>query len=293
MGRRIPAAALLLSLGLALAGCTIAEPSDAARAASFQALAQRQVEGEPLWRFLRQRTVDVISGVELHEVHATETGYYWRGQPTGEAHQFGLSAAVPIAEDGYFLTTAHSVPWEPSYVVIRKGEQVRWAPARVVWRGEAARDGFSILRRPQWSGETDLAILYAPLAPPAVVEQWADAEALTAGERLAGAGSSGVFAGHLLELGIGVVELDEPTDADGGGVMWLRHDLPTRGGDSGGPVVLTDGRFAGIHSKGIWTLNLLSPGEMYRHTGVTVLPERDWVMQVIEADRQRRAAGDF
>ncbi|MEX0886604.1 MAG: hypothetical protein WD009_09210, partial [Phycisphaeraceae bacterium] len=173
---------------LAAGGCWFAEPTDAQRAASFQGMAERSVDGEPLWRFLRERTVDVLTGVELHEVRVTDTGYYWRGQATGEAHQFGLSAAVAIATDGYFLTTAHSVPWEPIYIVIRTGDQVRWAPARVVWRGEAAADGFSLLRRPEWSGELDLAILYAPLQPNAVVDAWADGDALAVGESLAGAG---------------------------------------------------------------------------------------------------------
>ena len=68
-----------------------------------------------------------------------------------------ISAAVPVAEDGYFLTSAHSVEAPTSLTLIAWIEGAdfggpRAAPARVVWTAGKAQ-------RP------DIAVLHAELSP--------------------------------------------------------------------------------------------------------------------------------
>lgn len=197
-----------------------------------------------------------------------------------------IASAVPVTADGYFLTAAHCAERDPLVLMAldRSLEMVKLA-ARIVWRGDPSQGG------------PDLAILKAPMHPP-MPFVIAGASPLGKNVKVAVTGWSGIgranplgskAAGRILSL--------SPLHYDSTGAAWriIQHDVPLNFGDSGGPLIIADGRLAGINSSiGVsftgflrTSLGLIGgpdqpiPG----YSGESIAPDPGWMARIIAADR--------
>ncbi len=215
------------------------------------------------------------------------------GEPPVETFEFAnlgggrgrtkISAAVPVTEDGYFLTARHCLGDGVPAVFLRApgGRRLEKSPARVVWiSGE----------------EADLALLHTghrPAEPFAI----GTPAALAAGDRLGASGWSGLGGGGGLFDGIAAGRVRSVTregGGDGDGPVWWRvvHDAPIQPGDSGGPLLDREGRLVGIHSGGrVGALAIYErkpEGAPLRgFEAMSHLPEPGWLARVIADDRSR------
>jgi S1-C subfamily serine protease len=194
-------------------------------------------------------------------------------------------SAVPISPDGYFLTAEHCIGAGPlALVVFTKDDRLLKLPARVVW---AARSD---------SGVPDLAILHARVKPFSPFSL-ADLTRIKPREPVALAGWSQP---HFNSLAAGrIVKIGSPQlGAAGLGWRSIRHDAPFAVGDSGGPLITSDGRLAGINAQ--MSFNLFSAFRvlvgldgsaqrpLFGYDCEAILPDRDWLECTIEADRLAR-----
>lgn len=200
-----------------------------------------------------------------------------------------ISSAVPITQDGYFLTAAHCVTQgDMTLVALNDRLELIKTQARVVWTGNAGRHG------------PDLAVIQAPVTP-AFPFQLAGPELLKPETAVAATGWSGIV--HDNPLGAtaaGRILNVSEMQTDGSGAAWrvIGHDVPLNFGDSGGPLVLADGRLVGINScigvtvTGFVRTTLGFSGRadrpLYGYAGEAFMPSRDWLRSVIEKDRAAR-----
>jgi S1-C subfamily serine protease len=139
-------------------------------------------------------------------------------------------SAVPISEDGYFLTADHvlaKMAGRNVFLIYGQGGRLAPAKARVVWRSEAS----------------DLALLHIPVRTPYFYrwtppEQW-----LPAGTRVIHGGIATGFKSGDGKLGTTLAPQGTFT-----GNRSFKMDIPLQPGDSGGPVVDAYGRLIGINS---------------------------------------------
>ena len=139
-------------------------------------------------------------------------------------------SAVPISEDGYFLTADHvlaKMAGRNVFLIYGQGGRLAPAKARVVWRSEAS----------------DLALLHIPVRTPYFYrwtppEQW-----LPAGTRVIHGGIATGFKSGDGKLGTTLAPQGTFT-----GNRTFKMDIPLQPGDSGGPVVDAYGRLVGINS---------------------------------------------
>ena len=213
-----------------------------------------------------------------------------------------ISAAIPVAKDGYFLTTAHSVEAPTSLTLVAWIEDVdfrgpRAAPARIVWTADK-------MQRP------DIAVLHAELSPlvpftmagvPAVEDSVAATGAanwVRMAKRWDNESGLGEFStisfGRALGAGRTINERRHPP------YRLIRHTAPTTHGDSGGALVNQRGELIGINSTvhAPWWLgwlphigvrvNLLMGGVGSSSQAVRL--DFDWLTDLIATDRQRQTA---
>ncbi|GAA5482012.1 serine protease [Haloferula sargassicola] len=139
-------------------------------------------------------------------------------------------SAAPIAPDGYFLTADHVLAHADGrhiFIVLRRSGRLQGHLARVVWR----------------SPDGDVALLHADVETPHYYE-WTRPDAwLPRGTPVMHAGVATGFSG-----GSGKLISAIPPDNTVGGNRAFKHDIPLQPGDSGGPVVDSDGRLVGINS---------------------------------------------
>jgi S1-C subfamily serine protease len=139
-------------------------------------------------------------------------------------------SAVPISEDGYFLTADHvlaKMAGRNVFLIYGQGGRLAPAKARVVWRSEAS----------------DIALLHIPVRTPYFYrwtppEQW-----LPAGTRVIHGGIATGFKSDDGKLGTPLAPQGVFT-----GNRQFKMDIPLQPGDSGGPVVDAYGRLVGINS---------------------------------------------
>jgi S1-C subfamily serine protease len=139
-------------------------------------------------------------------------------------------SAVPISEDGYFLTADHvlaKMAGRNVFLIYGQGGRLAPAKARVVWRSEAS----------------DLALLHIPVRTP-YFYRWTPPEHwLPAGTRVIHGGIATGFKSGDGKLGTTLAPQGTFT-----GNRTFKMDIPLQPGDSGGPVVDAYGRLVGINS---------------------------------------------
>jgi S1-C subfamily serine protease len=188
-------------------------------------------------------------------------------------------SAVPITGDGYFLTAAHTTD-DFSHVQLAaplKSKTFGLARARVVWRSAPFGKG------------PDIALLHAPLLPFATVTM-ADPDTLRTGVPVLSCGYSGKSPGPA---GGKILDLSEPkTDASGGRWRWIGHSAPINSGDSGGPIIGSQGQLLGITTSTHYRLLIpFGINRHWRYRGVAVAPDPAWVHSLIKKDRAGRNSG--
>ena len=198
-------------------------------------------------------------------------------------------SAVPITEDGYFLTAKHCLAGPSPRILVAAvidGASVRVAkaPYRVVWSAVPE--------------DVDVALIHAPLRPFQRFT-FAPADQLVVGRRVAAAGWSGLkegqaFSGMAAGKILKVSSVQEGADA----FSWrvLDHDVPLDAGDSGGPLVDRYGRLAGVNCSASTSLFSTLFGLQKRmwesYEGTAVMPGVAFLQTTIDRDRTRQRGGD-
>lgn len=258
-----------------------------------------------------------LDGAPILEALFNRTPSLWRNAEFGPSknpdqdlsaklnEKSGLASAVPITGDGYFLTAAHTLRDAETLDVVFSSHdnegrpKIKSATARIVWKPE---DEFgSGWNRGDPKLLPDFAILHAdvdPLMPFRLSSELRiDEPVLGAGWSIVQeAGSSSTVqltAGHVLSV--------QKQDPPGASIAWLivLHDAPVIGGDSGGPLLNRSGDLVGINCKSrlvysFWAgvgVRLGRVPEDYERSSVAILPDPDWIGEVIDQDRQNRNAG--
>ncbi|GEM_PF-518008 len=138
----------------------------------------------------------------------------------------GFGSCAPVTSDGYFLTAAHVLAHEDSYVLYATSDNKRtfidYAPLRVVYR----------------NNEADFAIVKANLKTPRFLDY--RSESLQA--------ESTLFAGGWMHEKGGGQFLDyvDISVGEGGTFRKLVTTLPMIKGDSGSPLIDKQGRLCGV-----------------------------------------------
>lgn len=247
------------------------------------------LDGRLVMESLRTRVAMLITNFDSVFVEMEDSILSVKGsRPTNG----GIGSAVPISNDGYFLTAAHVIDEaEALHIVLGLSEfsgrtKAEGIPARVVWKSQIA-----FWPDEDWSpGEplsaTDIAIIHAEIdslwptepiklsdkAPddgePVIIAGWSliNIDSLQDGVRFA--------TGKL----VAVVELDARGISPA--FMTLYHDAPVAAGDSGGPLLDRFGNLIGITS--------VSPVEL-ENTATATMPDTNWLWEVIENDRLQRS----
>jgi S1-C subfamily serine protease len=139
-------------------------------------------------------------------------------------------SATPISPDGYFLTANHvlaSAKGRHVFVIYGQTRRLVGAPARIVWRSEAA----------------DLALLKVPLPTPRYYEWTPPDQWLPQGTPIIHAGIATGF-----DSPPGKLTTSIPPESRWNGHQRFKHNLPLKPGDSGGAVIDARGRLIGINS---------------------------------------------
>jgi len=179
--------------------------------------------------------------------------------------------ATPIDQRGYFLTAAHCVEKGHVWLAFLRDTRLEVERARIVWRGDEKKGG------------PDLAILCVP-QPLTWTFQWA-AE-FTNGSPVVDVGLNWDDHSHDFELQCmagRVLKVSEALKAESSDYRVITHSSPLHSGDSGGPVLLPDGRLLGINIGGRRVIRLpqfsieVKCSEAHR-------PDLAWLRKVIDAD---------
>jgi serine protease Do len=151
------------------------------------------------------------------------------------AREGTLSSAVPITDDGYFLTAAHCVNRDSlTLLAFDVNRKLMNLPARVVWQGDGP----------------DLALVHAamrPLQPFHLV----DPASLASGSHVVITGWSGIIKNTSPPMAGGKLGQVFPWHRLASGAVWreVEHDVPLNQGDSGGPLLTLNGHLVGINLK--------------------------------------------
>ena len=279
-----------------LSGCTAQ-----AKARSGELLAARKAEslkgwetatlaGRSLLESLQGRVALLITNVGSVTVEIKDSKLSVQGDRNAQG---GIGSAIPISNDGYFLTAAHVIDDADSlHLLVGLAEahgrtKAEGIPARVVWKSHVA-----FVRPGDWSpGEPlsveDIAIIYAELdSLPSTVPFTLSEEAPQNGDSVIIAGWSlnnvaDLHRGARFAAGkiVSVVALDARGASPA--FMSVHHDAPVAGGDSGGPLLDRSGKLVGITS--------VSPLDM-GDIATATMPDQNWLWEAIDNDRQKRNA---
>ncbi len=196
---------------------------------------------------------------------------------TSQSYSFGT--AVPISQDGYFLTAAHCIGKKSSTIQIlakTASPPVSLSVARIVWRSDEINPN-----------EADLAVLHAPVKPEIHVKP-AAWDRLKIGNPILTSGYGSFkksWAGGRLR------SINEPRTAPSGVTSTeVTHTAPFTPGDSGGPILSEDGELIGINSQMVLTTSGWLPfalGRLRYDHGVCFIPDSDWLNSILQRDRSR------
>ena len=284
-----------------LGACDTLPPGDpppggqgAGQTAGIEEWRGRTIGGEPLLQSTMLHTAIMLTGWDSIEVasQSDESGTVTaRVDFISKSEGAAYGSAVPVAKDGYFLTAGHCVDGQhPTLVTfeIKAGNyHMVKADARVIWRGDGA------------SGEPDLALIHAPVRVGKVF-RLVDFNKLRSREAIAATGWSGISKGRPLSVSAAgrILAVSEPI-GEAPDLVWhaIRHDLPIRPGDSGGPLIDWNGKLVGINAGlGLSPLNRLrslANLERFRdryagYRAIAYHPDPSWLARTIQRDRARR-----
>jgi S1-C subfamily serine protease len=254
---------LFLPLLLLSTGCVHLATQEE-KEASFRPYLDVHVGAVPLRDFLEARTAVLVAGAEPLEVVTEKDEVGVKLKPADPDGAVDVGSASALSADGYYLTAAHCVHRTPVFLVIPTPAGPQAYPARIVWKS------------PDSSTDCDLAILKIHVAPPALFDI-APPSALQIGDVVVTSGANGEAAGHLLTVNA------EPASNDGSTPAFLEliHDVPLTHGDSGGPLILLDGRLIGVEV-------LVRGSYLTGAHGVALLPDAEWLTTLIAKDRTSR-----
>ncbi|WOO43693.1 serine protease [Rubellicoccus peritrichatus] len=261
---------LLIKVSFVLAslcGCaTWSEVGPKAKSNSLARAEVSEVDGEPVDVFLNSRMADVIIGLEISEVSYSEDGRL-RLKPkrvSASETEFNLGSAVAISSDGYFLTAAHNVGGgHPVWLVSKSRADPYFGKARVVWTMEKA----------------DVALLHIEAQP---------SQFCMLAEALPQPDSMVILGGHRWGNSAGRVVGITPQETGIDSFIEIEHNAPMVKGDSGGPLIDSQGRLLGINHA--WTTDHLWP--RYHSTIATAVTdlalrriiEKDAAQQLIQSE---------
>jgi len=178
----------------------------------------------------------------------------------------GFGSCAPVTADGYFLTAAHVLSHEESYVLYatsnEKNTFIDYAPVRVIFRNDAA----------------DFAIVKAELKTPRYLTY----------RRKPMTPETTLFAGGWMhEKGGGVFLEAQPAAGDTEGKFTrIVTTLPMIKGDSGSPLIDQQGHLCGVLS----TMRLGVIVKM-KPKSTAVMMELGEVEKLIRVDRAERSGG--
>ena len=302
---------IALAAGIAfilLSGCTsqigtkVEKAMAQAKADSLEGWKTVMLDGKPLLDALSEHTAMLLRNAVSVSLEGNGRKYEINATfgPGG-----GFAAAVPIAEDGYFLTAGHVVNDASSLVLIRYFEpenaeaKLQKLSIRIVWQPPPSlplRSSTGMEMDDPLLG-SDIAIVHAKgdsLAPFTMISQppQIDEPIVIAGWPIGHPGVARMAAGRVLS----VIERDPVGDAPAYAI--IGHDAPTVRGDSGGPVLDRQGKLIGVNSAGGWSTSLWRGittvlGRTPRPDQVeiknwAIMPDRAWLRQTIENDRLRK-----
>ena len=214
-------------------------------------------------------------GISLEMQQITLPGGRQSMKIKAKGRELFMGSAVPVSDDGYFLTAAHNLEGISSLILLApaKTKVPGVSRARVVWKSGSVKDG------------PDLALIHVPLAPfaPMTMAQPATLEAgtpvLASGYASNKPGQSG---GRILSL--------SKMEGAGDGARWRRlgHSAPLAHGDSGGPLMGADGSLLGVNTA--WAGRVVFPlglNQIWGYQGLAVSPDPDWINSLIDQDRQQ------
>ena len=198
-----------------------------------------------------------------------------RAAPEGVAIKFAGEASTPwviptlavaIEPDGYFLTAAHVLGGTNVYLAYRTEQGARLARPRIVARYWNPTNGsdYAVLHV-----DDDLRDVFGWSSP---VQSRAGLQVLAVG--LSDLTTEGWIS--LACIGGRIRWISDPT-----GPVTIHSDLPTRWGDSGGPMIDASGRLLGV------TLGV--KGGWWRPTRtVSAMPNRNTIARILREDRGSR-----
>jgi hypothetical protein len=260
------AAGLLLVI-LCLCGGCIHHNTSAQRDASFSPYKNAKVGEERLAHYLFVRSAILFMAERADLTSSAVNSFHF-----SMTNLSSSGTATAIDQRGYFLTAAHCVDGKtPCWLVFLRDDKMQAERARIVWRGDEKR------------GEPDLAILCVA-HPIGATFPWA-AE-FTNGSPVVDVGMRrDDFPRHLEPQCVAgrILEVSNALSAGALDYSVLFHTSPMRLGDSGGPVVLSDGRLLGINVIMKFDFQWSHLALNFAHTQAH-RPDLAWLRKVIDAD---------
>ena len=262
----------------------------ARKAESLKGWETATLDASPLMGSLRARVAMLITNFGSVSVEIEESKLSVQGDRKTKG---GIGSAIPISNDGYFLTAAHVIDnADTLHLVVGLSEvygrtKAEGIPARVVWKSQVA-----FWRPEDWSpGEPlsakDIAIIHAEVdsLPPTVPFRLSE-KAPQNGDPVMIAGWSLINVADLHQgarFAAGKIVSVVAPDARGAppAFMTVHHDAPVAGGDSGGPLLDRTGKLVGITS--------VSPLDM-EDIATATMPDPNWLWEAIDNDRLQRNA---
>ena len=212
--------------------------------------------------YARQR-VSALIVTKNPEIHNWIAGGFSRGKAPKDADG---GSASPITADGYFLTADHVLkqsPYRNTHILYGRGEQLRTARVRIVWRDE----------------KNDLAILRAPFPTPAYYEFAPHDMTLVEG--------TPIFHGGLttgLKQHFGALASTIPAQNSFSPAQQFSINIPLQPGDSGGPILTSRAQLIGVNSSVEFLIPMETPIFTESHGS---RPNIRQLMKIIAADRRR------
>ena len=259
-----PTGLLLVILCLFCEGC-VHYSTPAERDASFSPYKDVKVGQESLRKYLLDRSAALFMAEELDTTRVSTNiiriinTSMWRG------------TAAAIDRRGYFLTAAHCLERGQFWVAFLRAGKIQVERARIVWRGDVAKK------------EPDLAVL--SIATP-IDQAFEWATEFTNGTPIMDVGLSLNDHSRVLKTQCMAGKILKVSDGSGTSpphYTVISHDSPLRHGDSGGPLILSDGQLLGINVSGDigiqWRHLLIEPLYYEAHR-----PNLEWLREVIDKD---------